>query len=115
MTNHSFLNAKHVFNEKNDGMTNTPMKLGNADGQQQTSELGNEQNHMNQNDQLMRNLQQEPQPLLMVENSDKMLKNEYKKQKLLHLHQHLHLQCQMSNMEARAVVVVGEQSGDQTQ
>ena len=115
MTNHSFLNAKHVSNEKNDGMTNTPMKLGNADGQQQTSESGDELNHMNQRDLHMRNRPQEPQPLLMAESLDKMLKNESKKKKLEYHHQHLHLQYPMFNMEVQAVAVVGEQSGDQTQ
>ena len=115
MTSHSFLNVKHVFSEKRDGTTNTHMKLENADGQQQTSESGDELNHMNQRDLHMRNRPQEPQPLLMAENLDKMPKNEFKKQKLKYHHLHLHLQYQMFNMEVRAVVAVGEQAEDQTQ
>ena len=91
------------------------MKLENADGQQQTLESGNEQNHTNQRDQLMRNRPQEPQPLLMAENLDKMPKSEFKKQKLKYHHLHLHLLYQMFNMEVRAVVAVGEQAEDQTQ
>ena len=115
MTSHSFLNVKHVFSEKRDGTMNTHMKLENADGQQQTSESGDELNHMNQRDLHMRNRPQEPQPLLMAENLDKMQKNESKKQKLVYHHQHLHLQCQTCNMEVQVAAVVEEQAGDQTQ